>query len=409
LDRKPPPDSPRAPDKHAGAQRSIGHFLRTTRTAQGLTQDQVAAMTRQTPWHLSRAAISAIERGQNFPGMEAMLALSHVLYVDPKELIERARMSSAAPVDVTGISLDELDRRASRYFWAGDFRRALAVYDAMLERIVLEPLDDPRATAERVAGLEIRRATALKRAGALLSAIATAERAIALSSDFPRIHAEAYIILADLQCQRGHLPLAQDAASKAVRLAERLDPQVRGWAWMVNAHVLYLRKEHEAARQAFEEARRQAERAGDERHLTHIDGDIGLCWLAAGRADEARQWIERAVESARRQAQPALEASWLVELGKIALDQGSLGEAEDHAAGALRIAKSRENLLTMFRAEWLRHRILRTIRPTERDRHRLTRLRKLFLHLDQHEGIEEVQAFKEAVLRARPPEPRSSP
>ena len=409
MERKPPPDEPRAPEKHTGAQRSIGHFLRAARTAQGLTQDQVASMTRQTPWHLSRAAISAIERGQNFPGMEAMLALSHVLYVDPKELIERARVSAAAPIDVTGISLDELDRRATRYFWAGDFRRALAVYDAMLERIVLEPLDDPRATAERVASLEIRRATALKRAGALLAAIATAERAIGLSIDFPRIHAEAYIVLADLQCQRGHLPLAHDAATKAVRLTERLDPQVRGWAWMVNAHVLYLRKEPEGARRAFEEARRQAELAGDERHLTHIDGDIGLCWLAAGRADEARQWIERAVESARRQAQPALEASWLVELGKIALDQGSLDEAEGHASGALRIAKSRENLLTMFRAEWLRHRILRTMRPTERDRHRLARLRKLFLHLDQHEGIEEVQAFKEAVLRARPSEPRNSP
>jgi tetratricopeptide (TPR) repeat protein len=366
-------------------------------------------MTRQTPWHLSRAAISAIERGQNFPGMEAMLALSHVLYVDPKELIERARLSSAAPIDVTGISLEDLDRRAARYFWAGDFRRALAVYDAMLERLALEPLEDPRATAERIAGLEIRRATTLKRVGALSGAIATAERAIVLSAGFPRIHAEAYVVLADLQCQLGHLPLAEDAAAKAVRLTEHLDAQVRGWAWMVHAQVLYLRGDHMAARDAFEEARRQAELGGDERHLTHIDGDIGLCWLAAGRAEEARQWIERAVESARRQAQPALEASWLVELGKIALDQQRFDEAEDHAEMALRIARTRENVLTMFRAEWLRHRILRAMRPAEHDRPRLARLRKLFLHLDQHEGIEEVQAFKEAVLRARPPEPRSTP
>ena len=54
------------------AQTAIGNFLRATRTAQKLTQEQVAAMTKESPWQLSRAAISAIERGQNFPGMEAM-------------------------------------------------------------------------------------------------------------------------------------------------------------------------------------------------------------------------------------------------------------------------------------------------------------------------------------------------
>jgi len=46
------------------AQQAIGSFLRATRTAQKLTQEQVAAMTKESPWQLSRAAISAIERGQ---------------------------------------------------------------------------------------------------------------------------------------------------------------------------------------------------------------------------------------------------------------------------------------------------------------------------------------------------------
>ena len=93
------------------AQSAVGNFLRATRTAQNLTQAQVAEMTRESPWKLSRAAISAIERGMNFPGMEAMLALSNVLYVDPKELIERARLSTTVPVDVTDLSLEQLSRR----------------------------------------------------------------------------------------------------------------------------------------------------------------------------------------------------------------------------------------------------------------------------------------------------------
>ncbi|HXV75930.1 MAG TPA: helix-turn-helix transcriptional regulator [Candidatus Polarisedimenticolaceae bacterium] len=386
----------RGSSRLAAAQQSIGTFLRATRTAQKLTQEQVAAMTRDTPWHLSRAAISAIERGQNFPGMEAMLALSNVLYVDPKELIERARLSTTVPVDVTDLSLEQLGRRAARYFWSGDFRKALSVYDAMLEKLALDP---PADVGRELANLEIRRATTLKRAGALLSAIATAERAISLSAEIPQVHAEAYILLADLQCQRGHLPLAGDAAKKAIELSRTLDPRTQGWAWMTEAHVRFLSADYQQARNAFLEARKQATAAGDEQHLTHIDGDVGMCLLALGQVAEARTWVARAVERARKQSQPALEASWLVELGKIALRQRNFEEAERFASSALRIARPREHVVTIFRAEWLQHNIARSTRPDDPDRLRIARLRKLYLHLDQHEGIEEVQVFKRTIMR----------
>ena len=75
-------------------------------------------------------------------------------------------------------------------------------------------------------------------------------------------------------------------------------------------------------------------------------------------------------------------------------------EAESFANAALRIAKPRENYLTIFRAEWLLHLILQVEQPDNNDRHRLHYLRKLFQHLDQHEGIEEVQAFKRTAMRA---------
>ena len=178
-------------------------------------------MTRTSNWQLSRAAISAIERGQNFPGMEAMLALSNVLYVDPKELMERARLATAAPIDVTGLDYDELDRRAREFFWAGDFRRSLAVYDAMLEKLILESPREVHVGARLMATLEVRRSTVLKRAGALLSAIATAERAIWLSTDYPEVQAKAYVSLAGLQTQRGNLPLADDAAPPGCEAPKR--------------------------------------------------------------------------------------------------------------------------------------------------------------------------------------------
>jgi len=389
------------------AQQAVGQFLRTTREAQRLTQEQVSKLTRGSSWQLSRAAISAIERGQNFPGMEAMLALSNVLFVDPKELIERARLSTVVPVDITLVSYEKLDRMANQYFWSGDFRKALAVYDAMLEKLALGSAEGSEEAANRVATLEVRRATALRRAGAMLSAIATVERAISLSSDHPEIQAQAYVVLASLQSQRGNRPLARDAAERAVELSVRSGAlKTQGWAWNVRGKVHYMSREFEEAKEAYLESRRLAKLSGDLLHLTHAEGNIGACWREQGNTAEARKWIVRAIEQARRQSQPALEASWLVELGRIALDEDQLDEADSYALAALKIAKLREHYLTIFRAEWARHLISRRRRPGVADRHRLLYLRKLYLHLDQFEGIEEIQEFKKTALRTLAAEDR---
>jgi transcriptional regulator with XRE-family HTH domain len=380
------------------AQVNVGAFLRSTRQSQRLTQAEVAGRTRDSPWQLSRAAVSAIERGKNFPGLEAMLALSSVLHIDPKELIERARMS-VVPVDVTGLSHDELEARASRYFWAGQFHKALAVYDAIVERMMLEDAGDSREAAARLARVEVRRATTLKRAGALLSAIASAERALFLSRHDRSIQAEVYVVLADLQVQRGHLPLADDAARRAIELSAHSGLAVQSWAWMVQGRTRFLAEEFEEAKEAFLQARRCALEGADEQHLAHIEGNIGSCWIAQGELEQGRAALERAVELAKKRGQPHLEASWAVELGKIAITEDRLDDARKLAQTALRIARPREHSLTVFRAEWLLHRLNLRIKPGAPDRRRLTRLHELFLELDQHEGIEEIQEYKAVVLR----------
>jgi len=386
-------------DVFQSAQVSVGNFLRSTRESLRMTQAQVAEKTRESPWQLSRAAVSAIERGQNFPGLEAMLALSNVLHIDPKELIERARLTAVVPVDITGLSDQELENRASQYFWAGDFTRALSVYDAMADKLALEAPEQEEVAA-RLATLEVRRATTLKRIGALISAIARAERAISLATALPAIQAEAYVVLADLQAQRGHLPLAGDAAERAIALASRANPGRLAWAYMVKGKALYLGKEFEAAKQAFLEARRQADAHGDRQHLSHIAGNTGSCYMSLGDTDRARGWIEQAVSLAREHGQPALEASWLVELGKIALARGEAQEADRLAVRALEIARPREHRLTIFRAEWLRHRLARRARPADPDEARVHLLQELFRQLDEHEGVDEIVEFKKAVPKA---------
>lgn len=390
------------------AQTTVGSFLRATRERMSLTQAEVAARTRDSPWQLSRAAVSAIERGQNFPGLEAMLALSNVLQIDPKELIERARLSAVVPVDVSGLAEADLEKRASQYFWAGDYRRALSVYDALVQKLALEERDEPDRTADRIAQLEVRRATTLKRAGALISAIASAERAIVLAAKHTGVQAEAYVVLADLQVQRGHLPLARDAAERAIQLAsESASPRILLLGFIVKGRVHYLDRHFDEALAAFLAAHRAAAAAADGRHLTHIAGNVGMCHLELGDPGQARVWIERAVELAKKNGQPALAASWLVELGKLALrdepvDQAEpLDRAERLARAALEIARPLDHRLTVFRAEWLRHRVAMLRDPGDADRQRVVMLRGLYSILDQHEGIDEINEFKRAILSER--------
>jgi len=380
------------------AQASVGHFLRRTRESLRLTQAQVAEKTHDSPWQLSRAAVSAIERGQNFPGLEAMLALSNVLHIDPKELIERARLTAVVPVDITGLTDRELEDRASQYFWAGDFRQALSVYDAMVHKLALEA-PERREVVLQLATLEVRRATTLKRIGALISAIASAERAISLSVTLPAIQSEAYVVLADLQAQRGHLPLAEDAADRSIELCKRANPKRLAWACMVKGKALCLGKDFGEAKRAFLEAREQAATHDDRQHMSHIAGNIGTCCVALGDIGEAREWTERALGFSRRFKQPALEASWLVELGRIAMLQDRTTEADSLAQSALRIARPSGHSLTVFRAEWLRHRVAHSERPESPDRERVSLLRELYLQLDEHAGVDEIVEFKQTVLR----------
>jgi transcriptional regulator with XRE-family HTH domain len=396
--RKPRPRSHRKGGEVArrleAAQTSVGAFLRATRESLKLTQAELAERTRQSPWRLSRAAVSAIERGENFPGLSAMLAFSSVLQIDPKELIERARLAAVVPLDVTGLAEADLEARAAQLFWAGDFKHALAVYDALVHKLALEEPQREEARA-RLATLEVRRATALKRLGALISALASAERAISLAATLPAIQAEAYVVFSDLQAQRGHLPLASDAAERAVALAEAACPHRLAWALMARGKVRYLSQDYPAAKQAFLVARRQAEAAGDRLHLSHIAGNIGSCCLALSQPDEGREWLERALALAREHGQPALEASWLVELGKQALARGEAAEADRLALEALRIAGPREHELTRFRAEWLRHRVS-VARAEAPDAERLALLGELHRKLGDHEGVDEIVDYRQA-------------
>ncbi len=375
----------------------MGAFLRGMRESQRMSQEQLSALTGSQPWKISRPVIGAMERGEHLPSFEALMALSKVLSFDPMEVLERAENAVAVPVDITDLSLDDLHTQANDLALAGSYREALGLFDAMLERLVLDPPAEPEFSRRR-ADIELRRAGTLARCGALLSAEAAAKRAVSTGQGHPEIQSFAYAVLAKIQIQRDFLPLARDHARRAVELAEGCGPGAQGRAALQQGEILFVAGELEQATECFLTARKQLADGGDTRHASHVEGNVGLCWAGRGNLAKARVWLRRGLELAREQCLPILEARWLLELGKVGLGEGKPDEADRYALASLAIARPREHWLSIFRAEWLRHRVVTDRVGKEHakkeDRSRLARLRKLMVHLADHKGEAEIREFE---------------
>ncbi len=234
---------------------AVGSLFRSAREAQGLSQEQVAVLTSGKASPVSRTTISSIERGVHLPGADVLVSLSRVLNVEPADVFEQIELEMTRPVDLTGLSRQDLFDQAEEFFWAGDFRRALASYDAMLHQLVLDPPGEEAERARLHVRIEINRAVALRRCCALSAARAAAERAISLATQMPGLQAEAYVVLATVLYNAGRLPFAIDAADHAIRLSATEGPRAQALALIVRGDVLYMSERSEEARQGFLDAR----------------------------------------------------------------------------------------------------------------------------------------------------------
>lgn len=385
-------------DAARGAAATVGAIFRSTREIQRLSQQQVAALTDGQRWPISRSAISDIERGRNLPGLEALASLSRVLHIDPAEVLERVDLAMTAPIHPTAASLEDLKQQAERSFLDGDYRTALCTYDVMLERLALDQPADERRQKELHARIEINRAVALRHCSALRAAHASAERAVELAVGFPEVHARAYIALASVLSNEGMVTLAQVAAREAVSLAAAAGADVQAQALNQQGNVLYRAGKFEDAREVFLNARKCFAGTDDRNHQIKVEGNIGACLMSLGRVLHAQAQFAKAIELSRKYKNPAAEAMWLVTLGKLMLAGARLDDAERHAVDALRIAQPREYTLTVFRALWLRHLVAKRQHPDDPDARRLALLHKLYRRLRGHEGLTEIQEFKEAVI-----------
>ena len=379
----------------------------------GLSQERLARLTSDLPWPLSRSAISAIERGRYLPGIEALLAYSKVLHLDPEEVLERARLAlPARRPELSGHSFEELESRAEELGRSGDHYGALVVWDILRDRLAQEPSAGKAQHARSLATAELGRANSLVREGAPLAARSAAERALTTSVGFPTIQVEACLCLVELHLLSGNPLLAEDAAQRAATLAVECETAVQGRVAMATGSVHFQAGRLEDALRVWLAGREAVRRSSDGSLLTQIAGDIARCHRALGRLGAARAGFFRAIELSRRHQLSVLEGHWLIELGWLALESGDPAEARRCAAAALRIARPREHVINVFRAEWLEQAIAQREDPEAFDPARFRRLKKLLPQLGEHASCTEVAEFKKRLngpmegTPARRPAPR---
>jgi transcriptional regulator with XRE-family HTH domain len=349
----------------------------------GLTQDQLAAKTEGLDWPVSRATISALEKGKHSPSAVTILALTTVLHVDPMEIFDRLKMATPVPPEYRKLSVEQLDARFLELFGSGQFREALTTLDTIMSRLVESELDDPATKCRQMALAEVRRATTLRRLGALVAAKESAERATLLSTEHPALMAAAYQVLVAVHLRRGYLQLGLDAAERAVELAASGGAALMGQALVEKGRALLEARRFEDAYRVFTEARDRLLEAGDDVHVLTATGNMGVSLAHLGKRSEAESRIRSAVDLAQKLRRPDLEARWLLELGRVAYEGGHLEGAGRLANDALLIAQRGEYWQVAFGAAMLLHRLAKVADPKTPDRHRMAYLKKLRSWVDE--------------------------
>lgn len=354
----------------------------------GLTQEQLAAKTLHLRRPVARATISALEQGKHSPTAATIVAICKVLHVEPMEVIDRLEVAAGSGVPESASDAD-LEARLHECLAAEALHEALEILGRLCAR---EP------GPQRIEWT-ICRARTLGRLGALRAAKAVAERAVSLSSGDPARQADAYLALSEALARLDNLQLALDAAERAVERSH-CAAQIQGRARLQQGRVLQRAGRPEDARQAFVAGREQAAACGDMSLSIECEGSAGICLLELGRVREAHMRVLRCVERARRHDMPAREAHWLVELGRIALADGRIADAQRHADAALPLARRCAEWPIVFGATMLRHRITRRVDPADPDRRRVAYLKKI-LGLAGADDRDVVELRREPSSRAR--------
>lgn len=160
--------------------RRFGRYLKRLRERKRLSLDKVEELSHDQPERVTRSHLSRIENGKSLPTLPRLMTLSRLYGQKVSDLTQRlefdVQFEKAAPIDLTGRSLDELEAEARLEAERGELIRAFHLLEAAADLFTLR--GDGHRDPEHDLKIQLKLSTVLIRSGKLNLATEYAEAAI---------------------------------------------------------------------------------------------------------------------------------------------------------------------------------------------------------------------------------------
>ncbi|MEW5807734.1 MAG: tetratricopeptide repeat protein [Acidobacteriota bacterium] len=249
---------------------NLGSYLRKLRAQRRLSLTKVEELSLSFKDPIKPSYLSKIETGKFVPALPKLVTLSKIYGVKIQSLIERLDLEEdAAPVDLTGITYEELKQKGLEELRHGNFKKALSFFEASLDLSML-------SRKEKTAESELSIAVMLRNMGKLELAKLKIEEILLKYYQNKDITARAYLEYSYIFRSLGHFPLSLSTIKEAENLSNILDnPEL-------NAYIFHLKANIHSELNEVEDAIKEYEKA--EKIFVQLNNSLEICRTISNKA-----------------------------------------------------------------------------------------------------------------------------
>jgi len=309
----------------------LGHYLRRLRTGYGLSLRRVEDKARKEGGEIDNSQLSRYERGKCYPSFDKLCLLANIFNVPIQnfsDVMDLERVEMFEPATTT--TNEELRTEAAREWDQGNFARAYAVYETVLQR--LEAGVEGPADPDTMARARFNLARTLLRMGK--GSLADSELRLILrryQEVSPATMSLVLLCLAASHDEKGDRYLALLEAEKSLALAREIgNPEYQGYAQHCIARTHFVQGDYERAMESFREARTLLEGRASPHDLVLMRINIGFCHAMVGKVDRGLRELRDALQVAQRDGFRRCSTYALLYVGQVHLLKGDPKKARDY-------------------------------------------------------------------------------
>ena len=322
---------------------SLGTHLRKLRSQRRLSLTRVEELSLAFEDRIKPSYLSKIETGKFLPALPKLITLSKIYGVKVQSLIERLDLIEAAPMDLTGISYEELKQKGLQELKHGNFKKALSFFEASLDLSLL-------SRKEKTAESELSIAVMLRNMGKLDLARLRIEEILLKYNDNKDIAARAYIELSSIYIYQGHFPLALVAAKEAESISDSIDNiELKAHIFHLKANILNETNETKEAINYYEKAEGIYSQLNNDLEKCRTVSNKALAFLSERNYDKSISLLEDSLKMAYRFDFKKQKAIILSSLGICFYHKGKIKEALKYFMQSNDISRKEEYYNILFK------------------------------------------------------------